>query len=150
MKAQNLSELVGVVEYIAPDAYAASTVLSGAIDMSKWSRILVIVQAGDLGASATLDVKLTASATSGGSYADISGAAITQLTQAGTDSNKTVVLELKAESMPAGKRYVKVSLTVATATSDCGAVVIGVSKYKPVTGFDLATGEGAVDEVVVV
>lgn len=152
MNSVNLSERVAVVGYIAPDAYAAGTVLTNAIDMSKQERILAVVQAGDLGTNATLDFKFTGSDTSGGTYADITGAAITQLTQAGTDSNKTVLLELKAESLAGTTvKFVKGSLTIATATSDAGVVVIGGDfKHDPASNNDIGAGtEGAVDEIVV-
>jgi hypothetical protein len=98
--------------------------------------------AGDLGASATLDLKAQDSATSGGTYADISGKAITQLTQAGTDSNKQAILNLRSDELNSGARYVKFAMTVATATSDAGLIVLGFPRYS--TEADLA----AVDEIV--
>jgi hypothetical protein len=62
------TEVMGVASIIDPDAYTASTYLTGAIDMSKWGRVVFIVMAGDLGSSATVDFKVTEAATSGGSY----------------------------------------------------------------------------------
>lgn len=151
MNTPRLSEQIAVCGYVAPDANAAGTVRTNVIDMSKFERIMAIVCAGDLGASATLDFKFEGCDTSGGTYVDITGAAITQLTQAGTDSNKTAVLELKAETLAAlGYRFVKGVHVVATATSDTGVVVIGECRYLPAADQDIASGtEGHVDEIVV-
>lgn len=148
MNAVNASQRVAVVGHIEPDAYAAAAYETDVVDMSKFERLVAFVQAGTLGTSATLDFKLQGATTSGGSYADISGAAITQLTQAGTDSDKVAVLELKAESIAStGYRYVKGVLTVGTATSDCGAILLGFdAKYNPASDHNLAE----VDEIVVV
>lgn len=140
-----LDEYVAVVGIIDPDAYTAGEQLTAAIDMSKWESLLCIIMAGDLGASATVDGAIKASATSGGSYAAISGKAITQLTQAGTDDNKQALIHLRASEMPAGKRYVKLSMTVGTATSDAGAIVLGKPAHVfPASDNDIA----AVDEIV--
>lgn len=140
------SERFGIVGVINPDANAAGTLLTGAIDMSRWGRIVAIVQSGDLGTNGTLDFSFTQAPTSGGSYIAISPAkAITQLTEAGTDSNKEVVLELRADELTEGYRYVKGSFVTATATGDSSAVVLGFDpRFTPVTDIDLST----VDEIV--
>lgn len=137
-------EEYSVVGIIDPDAYTAGEQLTAAIDMSKWADIMAIVMAGDLGTNATLDGAFKASATSGGTYAAITAKAITQLTEAGTDSNKQAIIHLRGDEMPAGKTWVKLSMTVGTATSDAGAIVLGRPFVKPATLSDLA----AVDEVV--
>ncbi len=141
-----LSEYVAVVGVVDPDANTAAEYLTAAIDMSKWESILAIVMAGDLGTNATVDAAFKASATSGGTYAAISGKAITQLTQAGTDkSNTQALIHLRAAEMPAGKPWVKLSMTVGTATSDSGAIVLGkAAHYLPSSDNDIA----AVTEIV--
>ena len=145
MYTERLSEQLAIVATIDPDAYAASTVLTDAIDMSKFRRVMFIVMAGTLGASATLDFKVTECATSGGTYSDLSGKSITQLTQAGSDDDKQVIVEVAAEEMGSGKRYLKGSLTIGTATSDAGVIALAdVGRYKPESGSDLAS----VDEIV--
>lgn len=139
------SEVAAVVGVIDPDAYTANTYLSAAIDMNDFESIQAIVMAGTLGTSATVDAKLTASATSGGSYSDITGKAITQLTEAGTDSDKQAIINLRAEELTEGLRFVKLSLTIATATSDAGAIVLGFNpRNAPASDNDLSS----VDEIV--
>lgn len=139
------SDRQAVVGIIDPDAYGTGEVLSGAIDMSQWQSIQAIIMAGTLGSSATLDAKLTQATASGGTYKDITGKAITQLTQAGTDSDKQAIINLRSEELDVanGYRYVKLSMTVGTATSDAGAIVLGTDgRVQP--GTDLSS----VDEVV--
>jgi len=142
------SERVGIVGNIDPDAYAAGTVTTGWIDASKYHTFMAIVQAGDLGASATLDGKLQqASDGSGTGAKDITGKAITQLTQAGTDSNKQVIINLRPSELDLDNSFThfRLSMTVATATSDAGGIVLGVG---PRNGLATANDEATVDEVV--
>jgi hypothetical protein len=139
---QKFSDEWAIVATIDPDAGTAGTYLSDEIDMSKYTQLAAIVMAGTLGASATIDATFQSAPTAGGTYADISGKAITQLTKAGSDDGKQAVVSLRGDE--GGDRYVKLELVVGTATSDCGAIVLGRVRYGPATDYDLST----VDEVV--
>ena len=142
------SEVVGVVGAVDPDAYAAGTYTTGWIAAKNFTAFLAIVMAGALGASATLDAKLQqASDASGTGAKDITGKAITQLTQAGTDDDKQVLINLRPEELDVdnGFTHFRLSMTVATAASDAGAVVLGYAPARgPATDVDATT----VDEVV--
>ena len=115
----------------------AATVLTSAVDLKKFRKLLFILDAGTLGTSATVDFKLTAATTSGGTYSDITGAAITQLTQAGTDNSNTYCfVEVSADFIQNllgnGYEFVKGSLTVATAASQISVIVLGaVGDHEP-------------------
>lgn len=149
-----VSEGADIIATIDPDAYSANTYTSDVFDMSKYERVIAIVMAGDLGSSATLDAKLQHGAASNLSDAeDITGKAITQLTQAGTDSDKQAVIELRPDEMKGAAlsfksgttRYARLSMTVGVAASDCGAIVLGFGRRQGVgSDNDLAS----VDEVV--
>lgn len=138
------SEAVAVVATVDPDVYTAAAYDTDYVDMSKFDAIQAIVMAGTLGTNATLNFKLqSATAATGG--ADITGKAITALTEAGADSDKQAVINLRAEELPEGHRYVKAVMTVGTATSDAGAIVLGFyPKNAPASDSDLAS----VDEIV--
>lgn len=139
---QLMSEGWAVVAAIDPDVTAASTVLSGAVDMASYSRVMVIGQAGTLGASATLDLKVTQATTAAGTYKDVTGAAITQLTQASPDdSDQQVIINVDQTDLDIDNdyRYIKASLTIATATSDAAAIVLGLPKRRPASGSDAAS-----------
>ncbi len=142
------SHLAAVAGVIDPDAYAANTYTTGWINMADFGAIMAIIMAGDLGTSATIDAKLQQATDSGGSGAkDVTGKAITQLTQAGSDSNKQVVINLSADELDVANDFthVRLSVTIATAASDMGAVVLGLHRrYGPASGGDLAS----VDEIV--
>ena len=132
-----------IVATIDPASYAAGTEqLSDEIDLSKFHELAAVLTAGDIQATGTIDGGFQGSTTSGGSYAAISGKAITQLTAAGSDDNKQVVVHLRADDQT--RRYVKFGVTPATADSIFGVTVLGKPRYNPPTEQDLAS----VDEVL--
>lgn len=139
------SDRVTLIGVIDPDANTATDYLSAALDMGNFESCMAIVMVGDLGSSATVDAKLVQATTAAGVYKDVTGKAITQLTQAGTDSNKQAIINCQSEDLDVanGYRYVKLSMTVGTATSDSAGVLLGLdSRYGP------ATDATTVDEVV--
>lgn len=142
------SENVAILGVIDPDAYTASTVTTAWVKADDFHRFMAIVFAGDLGTSATLDAKIEQANTSGGGGAkDVTSAAITQLTQAGTDDNKQAIINFDADDLDTENSFywVRLSMTVATATSDAGGVLLGVvPRYGPGSDFDATT----VDEIV--
>lgn len=143
IKPSNEAVLVGVID---PDANTVATYTTAWVHMGAFGAIQAIVFAGTLGASATLDAKLEQATDGSGTGAkDITGKEITQLTQAGTDSDKQAIINCRSDELDVanGFDYVRLSMTVGTATSDCGACVLGHhARYQPAA--DLAT----VDEVV--
>ena len=81
----------------------------------------MLVNAGVIASSGTVDCKVQSSATSGGSYADITGAAITQMTQAGGDSGTSQLVDFE---LPAGQPFVKTVLVNATAAAIQGVFIL--------------------------
>lgn len=147
------SEVLAVVSVIDPDAYAPGSVTGDEIDMSKWHAVMAVLMIGDLGTAGTVSLKFQESATSGGGLTDISGAATATYDQADSPnpSNQQVKLDLRADALTAGYRYVKPVLTVtdetspANATSDVAVIVFGVwPKVGVASDHDLAS----VDEIV--
>lgn len=141
--ASDRARLVGIID---PDAYAAATYTTGWIAAKDYASFLAAVSVGDMAATSTVDAKLEQAQDSGGTGAkDITGKAITQLTQAGTDDNKQALINLRPEELDVENDFThfRLSVTVATAASDAAAFVLGFdARYEP--GDDLA----AVDEVV--
>ena len=142
------SEKVAIGATIDPDATVASTVVSDYMSMADFESAMAIIMAGTLGASATLDAKLVqATDSSGTGVKDITGKAITQLTQAGTDSDKQAIINCRAEELDIANdfNHIAISLTVATATSDVSAILLGLNaRVNPASDNDLAS----VDEIV--
>lgn len=146
-----LSDGWAVVAIIDPDNYATSpvagvTTLSDEIDMSLWSQLAAFVVVGDVANPAdTVDFKFTQASASGGTYKDVTSAAMTQLTGSPDDSNKQAIIEIDqtALDMDNDYRYVKGSLTTAgggTAPAvDACVVILGRAKYGPASDNDLAS-----------
>lgn len=123
------SDRAAVVASIDPDAYAAATYESGWVDMGMFGTIMSIIQAGDLGASGTVDAKIEQATDSSGTGAkDVTGKAITQLTQAGGDSNKQAIINCRADDLDIANDFshVRLSVTIAAAACDLGAVVLAM------------------------
>jgi len=133
--------IVGVID---PDANAAASYDSDEVDMSLWSRIVAVVQTGTMESGSTVDFKLQDATSSGGSFSDITGKAITQLTQAGTDSDKQSIINLRFDELQDDGRYVKAVMTVGTDASDSSAILMGLPRYYPASDNDIST----VDEIV--
>lgn len=138
------SEQAAVLATIDPDVTTASTVLSDYVDASEFANYAAIIMAGTLGSSATLDAKLVqATDGSGTDVKDITDKAITQLTQASPDdSDKQSIINLKPEELDLANDFTHfaLSVTVGTATSDIGAVVLGLDpRYGPASDNDLAS-----------
>jgi hypothetical protein len=144
-----LSNRLAIVSVIDPDANATGTFTGDAIDMAFHRKIMVIVMAGTIASTGTVDCLLTESATSGGTYTQISGKSITQLTQAGTDSDKQAVINLRSDELGTGMRYVKVSLRIGTAAADSATVTIADrSRYSDAVNTTTFGDLASVDEIV--
>jgi len=142
------SDRLAIVAAINPVSQAAGAVSTGWISMQNWRSVMAIVQAGVLGAAATLDAKLEQATSAAGAGAkDIAGKAVTQLTQAGTDSNKQAIINLRQVELDfaGGYSHVRLTLTVGTQASLVSAVLLGLdARYNPASDSDAAT----VDEIV--
>mgnify|MGYP003572427098 CR=1 FL=1 len=121
---RNLTEFAKVVQCLDPDAYAATAQNGTVIDTAGYDELLYIVQAGDLGTSATLDAKAQeGDASNLSDAADITGAAITQLTKASPDdSNQACLIRIKLNANR--KRYHRIVVTPGTAACDAGAIAL--------------------------
>ncbi len=142
------SDRVAVVGVIDPDVTTASTVTTGWIPMAKFGSIMAIVMAGTLGTGATVNAKLEQATSAAGAGAkDITGKAITALTEAGTDSDKQAIINCFQDDLDIANAFthVRLSVTVGTATSDAGAIVLG---FNPVQGQARLSDIASVDEIV--
>ncbi len=144
------SDVAAVVGVIDPDATAAGTVTTGWVEAADFSSLLAVVLAGTLGSSATVDAKIEQATDGSGTGAkDLSGSDITQLTQAGSDSDKQALIQFRPDDLDVDNSFthVRLSITVATATSDAGGVLLGFGpRYAPASDSDAST----VDEIVTV
>lgn len=140
------SERWVVAGQISPGAKTVTEHLSAAIDMGLYHSIMAINMTGVMGASGTSLLALKAADAVGGSY-DATVKTSTALVKA-TDDDKQSVVNLKAEDLAQGDRFVKASLTIGGNTSDAGVVVLGEKRYGPEVGNSLGSERLAVLSVI--
>lgn len=142
-RASDLVTVLGGVHAISQTTAAVSTAWLAAADFFAF---LALVDAGVLGASATLDAKLEqATDGSGTGVKNVTGKAITQLTKAGSDDNKWALINLRPAELDAEGGFTHFRLTITPAVAACliSAVVLGLNaRNAPETQVT------AVDEVV--
>ncbi len=140
------SDRCTVAAVLNPVSQGAGTVTTGWVSMATFESLLAILQVGALGTNATVDAKLEQAQNGSGTGAkDVTGKAITQLTDAGTDDNKEVLINLRSEELDVNNAFTHVRLSVTVATAACliSAVVLGLdARYQP------AAQTATVDEVV--
>lgn len=122
----NASERVALLGGINPQLLDDASATSDWVPMKNFDRVLVIVRVG--ATDTTVDAKLQgATSAAGAGAADLSGKAITQLS--GTDDNKAVLLEVKAEELSATQTHVAVVVTA-------GDGATGAYVHAEILGFD--------------
>ena len=87
-----MTEDLAVAGEIHPVSQGVGSVSTAAINMGLFGAVVFEVEVGAVGAAGTVDFLVQASATSGGTYADVSGTAITQITV----SNTKALIEVRA------------------------------------------------------
>ena len=106
-------------------AAVTSTATSSAIDLKEYDGdvSLILTSAAGTGSSPTLDVKVTDSATSGGTYTDLSGATFTQVTG-------SVSMQVITFSKDECKRYIKIVQTIGGSTPSFTFSINGIALKK--------------------
>lgn len=132
---ETASQRVSIPGTMSPPISHQTTKTTGSVDIKKFRRALFVIAVGAFGSSATVDAKLQESSDNS-SFSDVSSGSVTQLVAAGGD-NRLVTMEIRADQLTSGKRYVRASLTVGTAASLTCAVPIGLDAIqKPGSGND--------------
>lgn len=142
------SELVGVVATIDPDAYTANTYTSDWVAAKDFQQFMAIVMLGDLGAEAEVTAKLEQATDSSGTGAkDITSKSVSTLTHSPADSDKQAIINLRPEELDVLNSFThfRLSMTISTATSDAGAIVLGLN---PRNGLASDSDLSSVDEIV--
>lgn len=132
------SERAAVVGTIDPQTVNSTEKLTDAVDMSKWHEAMFICLLGDMAAE-TITFTVKESDASGGTYAALKSAA-TLAAHASNNDGKQVVINVKAEELSAGKRYLKGSLVTGGGTGGPACVVaLGMNpRFGPGSDDDLA------------
>lgn len=141
-----LSDRVRILGVIDPDVQVAGALSSEWVAMADVANLMAIVMVGTMVTASTVDAKLEQATDSGGTgVKDITGKAITQLTEAGTDDDKQAIINLRPDELDTDNDFThaRLTMTVAVDDSDTAALVlISEARYEPLA--DLAS----VDEIV--
>ena len=124
------SELFSVLATIDPASQAVGTTSTGWISAGNHHNLLALIQSGALGTNATLDAKLQQAQDASGTGAkDLTGKAITQLTQASNGANRQALINLRPEELDVNNdfAFVRLVVTVATAAANTSAQLLGVN-----------------------
>lgn len=140
-----MSQQNAIVAAIDPDAYGAATYTTDSIDMDVFPQCMFVVMVGDMEQGSTVNFTVYRSTDDDTFVVMVPTKVITQLTQAGSDDDKQVVVHVDAAELGDGYRYCRGSLVVGEAASDAAVVAIADHcRYKPATDYDLSS----VDEIV--
>ncbi len=115
----NLLGRTKIVNSIVPTAGSTGTAAAVAIDCTGFDRVCHVITIGAAGGASTFDYRVQESATTGGSYTDITGAALTQVAAGG--ASKVYAIDVPVN---AAKPFQKAVATVGTATFANAAVAV--------------------------
>lgn len=112
MRNTQLVDKVKVVNAVVPTAGSIGAATATVVDGSAgYDRVMFILSTGAAGTGATMSYKIQSSATSGGTYADVTSAALTALDDTG--GSKQYIIDMPVS---AAKPYFKVVSTIGTGT----------------------------------
>ena len=109
MRNTRLSDKIKIVNAVIPTVGSAGAMTATVVDGTGYDRCMFVLTTGAATTGATGTFKIQSSATSGGSYADVTSAALTNL--ADTDGSKQFVIDMPVN--PA-KLFMKVVGTTVT------------------------------------
>lgn len=118
------------------DALGVGTFNSAYVLMRDYHRAWLVINVGEMGGGATLDAGIEqATDVAGAGVKAIAGKTITQLTQAGGDSDSLVCIELQTEELDVSLNFdaIRFYLTVAGAATEVSAILYGTqSRFEAV------------------
>lgn len=133
---ERFSEVLELADIAHADSVNPATLNGTFVNMENYHRAWLVVDVGDIVATGTVDVSIQQDDTGSGANAKaITGKAITQLTQAGGDSDDAVCIELRSEELDVagGFNWIRFVIVVGTAAAEFSALLfLGCPRYAPV------------------
>jgi len=146
MYTARFSELFCPLVVMHADSFAVGEHNSGFVALNNYHRAVILVDVGDIVATGTVSIDIEqATTTAGAGIKAIAGKSITQLTQAGGDSDDTICIELRTEELDVdgGFDCINVEVTVGVAAAELSVWVFGCEPrfpLVPVTGWTEVVG----------
>ena len=125
MRNTRLSDKIKIVNAVVPSAGAAGAMTAIVVDGTGYDRCMFVLTTGAATAGGSGTFKIQSSATSGGSYADVSGAALANL--ADTDGSKQFVVDMPVNSAKAFMKVVGTTVTQPIANSTIAILYRGLA-----------------------
>lgn len=135
------SERVAIAATVDPIDGNGTTIKTDAVDLSKFHEAMFVLLTGVMNdsASVTAIAVQESATTTDGDFAAMTPAK-TASSLAGTDDAKQVVLNVKAEELTAGKRYVRLVATVSAHSVLIAAVGLGLlPRFGPASADNLSS-----------
>lgn len=134
------SEFCAVLAAVNPQS-SSTAQNSSYVSVAKFHKALAIIQVGAIASTGTFDAKLQqAKDTSGTGVKDITGKAITQLSDTGDNQQLLIDLDMAELDIANGFHCVRIATTPATAASLVSAVLLGFDpRFVPASDNDAAT-----------
>jgi len=122
MKLTAFNEQVYLDQLVGPVIGATGTVPASYVDAGLYERFVILIGAGDMGTSGTIDAQVVqATAAAGTGSKNITGAAITQLVTA-TDDDSFVTIEVQSDQLDLANGFNHVSVTITIGGAACNVV----------------------------
>lgn len=143
MYSEQVTQRLALIDVINSQSVNNASVSSIGVDMSKFKRVLFVIQAASLGAAGTLDGRLQSAAASNfATPHNISGTNLTQITTSTTPGNNAVAtIEVRADQVTnanSGDRYVRLNLTGGGNAITVGAIGLGAdAEQSPASQYNL-------------
>lgn len=123
------SEKVALIACIDPDSYDSMTIDTAAtegdvIDMSKWHEVMVVLSVGTMESGATVNLDVESGATTTANTTTVKS--IEQLTEAGSDGDSQVILNVRSDEIDDSHRYLNVEVTIGVDSVDLCCHVFGL------------------------
>ena len=138
MITEQLSQALGLPANPTHAAAQTASFNSNSVDLSKFERCLAILDIGAVtGTSPTFDAKWQESPDNS-TFTDVAGFNNLSITQIAT-ANQTKTMEIRPSQMSAGKRYVRVAVTIGGTSPSftCAVILIGGEAHqKPASAND--------------
>lgn len=135
------SERLAVVGTVDPQTVANTERFTDVVDMSKWAEACFLALLGDM-ANETITFTVYESANADGSSGSaISGKQLALSAHASNNDNRQIQINLKAEELSEGKRYVRAGLVTGNTTGGPAAVLaLGLRpRFGPGSDDDLSS-----------
>lgn len=132
--------------YPANQAFNNSTPFTvGPVDMSRYRRVLGIVNAGVLAANSNIAVVFQESTTSNGTFSNVASGAQVNITATNTLGR----VEMRSDQMGSGNRFLRLALFVQVANAFVGAELLGGdSHYSPASQYNVGNATALLTSVM--